>query len=303
MQLDDLFDKQSIESIAKKTKLSPEIIAKLLSKEFEGLQKTQALGALSIIEREYGISLESLREECKSHFADHKLSGIIPASVAPLRKEGRTGSKIFMLLFLAAVIFGAWYFFADYYKEKIGSMVSQEGLLITPAELDENRAVEQAKPKEAQAETIMPEQKSAAINEGNFSTVETNSAQAATPLTEEAVADANKSEANAAQETNETNLTTETPLSYENITLMPLKTMWFRLVDLESKKQTKFMRSKKLEIDLKEHGWLFSTSGAAFSLIANGVIEEFADKKEHYFRFDRDGIHPISNSEFQKALR
>ncbi len=302
MQLNELFDKQSIESIAKKTKLSPEIIAKLLKKEFKGLQKTQALGALSIIEREYGISLESLRDECKSHFADHKLSNIIPKSVAPMRNERRIGSKIFTLLFTAAVILGAWYFFADYYKEKIGSAASHEELLITHAELDENRAVEQAKPKEAQTETIMPEQKSAAINEGNFSTVETNSTQTATPLMEEAIADANKSEVSAAQESNETNLSPKAPLMHENITLMPLKTMWFRLVDLGSKKQTEFMRSKKLEIDLREHGWLFSTTGAAFSLIANGAIEEFNDKKEHYFRFDQNGIHPLTKREFQEAL-
>jgi hypothetical protein len=117
MQLNEVIEENSIATISKRTRLSVENIEKLVHRDFSGMKRVKALGFISILEREFGIELSSLKKECAEHFSsypdeefDAKLVVTIPESGEHV--GGKT-SKLLMLLILFAVGYGAWYFFAN----------------------------------------------------------------------------------------------------------------------------------------------------------------------------------------------
>ena len=125
MQLDDLIEAYTIDNIAKRTNITAEVISKLFDKEFKALKKTQALGAISIIEREYDVDLSALRQECRAYFGgEDALEGGLTV-LKPIDKEKRLMSKFFSLALLVLLACAAWYFFTEYYDQKIEPFESQ----------------------------------------------------------------------------------------------------------------------------------------------------------------------------------
>ncbi len=125
MQLDDLIEEQSITSIAKKTNIATEVISKLFNKEFETMRFSQAMGAIRIIEREYRVNLDDLRQECQTHFEDHSSmeSGLVKSS--QVKKKKTIFPKLFTVLLLILFVYSAWYFFTGYYKQKVSPLDPQ----------------------------------------------------------------------------------------------------------------------------------------------------------------------------------
>ena len=71
MQLNEIIEENTLTSISNRTRLSVENLEKLFKRDFGGLRKVQALGFISILEREYRTTLEPLRQECLAYF-DHE---------------------------------------------------------------------------------------------------------------------------------------------------------------------------------------------------------------------------------------
>ncbi len=128
MQLDDLIEEQSITSIAKKTNIATEVISKLFNKEFETMRFSQAMGAIRIIEREYRVNLDDLRQECQAHFEDHisMESGLVKSS--QIKKKKTIFPKLFTVLLLILFVYSAWYFFTGYYKQKVSPLDPQSAI-------------------------------------------------------------------------------------------------------------------------------------------------------------------------------
>jgi len=68
MQPNEIIEENSLESISRKTRLSVDNIEKIFRMDFTGLIKVQALGFISILEREYRTDLNELRAGCIAHF-------------------------------------------------------------------------------------------------------------------------------------------------------------------------------------------------------------------------------------------
>ncbi len=70
MQLNEIIEGNTLQSISDKTRLSVENLEKLFAQDFGAFRKVQALGFISILEREYRADLSDLREACYTYFAD-----------------------------------------------------------------------------------------------------------------------------------------------------------------------------------------------------------------------------------------
>ena len=332
MQLDELIEEQTIESIAKKTNMAERVITKLFNKEFETMNFPQVMGALSIIEREYGVDLGTLRQECKAYFADQYTSKSGVMGLTPIKKERRVLPRLLVVVFLGILAYGAWYFFTGYYNQKILPLDprSEKTLIDTILHGDDTAAkdAEQdtAKKNVSYSDVLEVITRDDDVADSTDKSVaeqrtETNqSVYVAAPETiEEESSDVNQSVPLAVSETavedqNDTAPTAdagETPevndtagqapvaMVREMMTLLPQKKMWFRLIDLNTKKRRSFKRKNKFEIDLKEHGWLFATQNAHFAIIDNDRFEEFSGEGKLFFRLDQEGIRQLSEDEYR----
>lgn len=333
MQLNDLIEEHTIESIAKKTNVTEEVITKLFNQEFKTMKLPQALGALSIIEREYGVDLGTLRQECKAYFedSDSSESGII--GLTPIKKERRVLPRLLVFAFLAILAYGAWYFFTGYYKQKILPLdPKNENTLIdtilhrndtaskdvksntTIESLPQSNMSEDIAEDDAATDSVdksMAEQGSesnlsmrAAVPETAVEEEDAETKQSTLSTVSESVVDEHNNTATTAEadeilEVTDTIGQAPVILARETMTLLPQEVMWFRLTSLDTKKKREFRRKDRYEIDLREHDWLFATENTHFAIIDNDNFEEFSGEGKLFFRLDQEGIHQLSEDEYR----
>jgi len=118
MQLNEVIEENSIETIAKRTRISVENIERLVNRDFSMMKRVKAQGFISILEREFNIELDSLKSECRDYFSSHPselFDASLVISAVPEDRGTRGGliSKILMLLVLFVVAYGAWSFFSN----------------------------------------------------------------------------------------------------------------------------------------------------------------------------------------------
>jgi hypothetical protein len=73
MQLNEIIEENTLPAISRKTRLSIENLEKLFENNFSGFRKVQALGFISILEREYRADLSDLREACETFFSENNV--------------------------------------------------------------------------------------------------------------------------------------------------------------------------------------------------------------------------------------
>ena len=333
MRLDDLIEEHTIESIAKKTNLAEKVITKLFDKEFKAMNFSQAMGVLTIIEREYNVDLDALRQECKDYFADHGSPEKETVALAPIKKERRAIPRLLAFVFLMILAYGAWYFFAEYYSQKILPIGSKSEKSLIDTILQGKDTASKDVKKDTTTKSNLPDDGSgviagdAAVTDSSDKTMVqqgTEANQSERTDTSEAVIDGEDAESNKSRlstisetaigEQNSTVATVGTSeaaeannsaeqvpvvLEREMMTLLPQEMMWFRLTNLDTKKRKTYKQKNKHEIDLREHDWLFATEDAYFAIIDKDRFEEFSGEGKLFFRLDQKGIHQLSETEYR----
>ncbi len=135
MQLNEIIEENSITTISKRTRISVENIEKLVKHDFSDMKRVKALGFISILEREFGIELDTLKKECQAYFSsspeeefDARLVVTVPESGD--HEGGRWVSRLLILLVLFGIGYGAWYFLADRESENDNNItVNHTGLI------------------------------------------------------------------------------------------------------------------------------------------------------------------------------
>jgi len=376
MQLEDLIEAYAIEGVARRTNITEEVIAKLLAKEFSTLKKTQALGAISIIEREYDVDLSSLRQECRAYFGGEDVLDGGLTVLRPIDQEKNVTSKFLSLALLVLLASGAWYFFTEYYDQRIDPFESQSAKPLDETSAKDQKVVSKegngsAENKSVAAESVSVEpdveqqiegieasirdiieengseiaketkkQKSdkqkSDKQEGDRQSTDEQSAEkqiAVEQTTQEqrtesvpgqsvesnksaenevpspALVEAEQNEAEQIKtvatneelvgaEQNETEKSAPV-LKRESITLLPMRKMWFRLVNYDTKKVRTFKRKDRYKIDLREHAWLLATENAQFAIIDKDRFDEYQGEGKLFFLFDQEGVHQLSEEEYR----
>ncbi len=341
MQLDELVKEETIRDIVNRTHISKNLLDRLTNKKFSELNKTQVMGIVSILEREYGVELNEIKEEANQYFKDEISDSNRFVVAEPVVRDNNFLFKFFVLVLIGMIAYGSWYFFSSYYKpapqdivptndkslldiiiagkdtimDKVNGKSSKETPVVmnvsedqvaivqsTPVESiktkEEPTSTQETKENNDKAQETTQKTIDESIDESRATTQEqdnNNEENSSTVVSEKKNIIATKQESDSTKDT----LATQR----EKITILPQKIMLFQLVNLKTKKELRFKRKEQYDINVKDHGWLFSSKNSVFAFVDNDIFEEYGGKGKIFFRLDQDGIHQLSEDEYKKALR
>jgi len=326
MQLDELIKSERLDNIIKKTHVSKIMLERLINREFDLLRRPQAIGSIAILEREYDIDLSELRKECNEYYDNNKVDNIGLIVGNPITRDNNFLPKLFVLILLFMVVYGAWYFFKSYYrpvvhdinlkneksfidiilegKDTIMNKVQGKSSDITVVKVESNDTTilsNRVKEPIIKEKQIIEENKTIQDEPA----IKKISVEEKKPVIEESiVVEKTIAEPKRILETNSSVASTNPfIIKREKITILPQKTMWFQLVNIDTKRLLKFKRKDQYDIIVKDHGWLFSTKNSTFAFIDNDIFEEYGGKGKFFFRLDKDGIHPLSQDEYNELRK
>jgi hypothetical protein len=138
MQLNEILEEHTIKAISEKTNISESNIDALVSSDFQKMNRVQAMGFLSIMEREYHADLSELRTEATEYYKGTRKDESITLGL-PQAPEKKGKSKFFMFIIFIMIGFAVWYAFINFDKVKLSSILpfSEEELskMIMPGKL------------------------------------------------------------------------------------------------------------------------------------------------------------------------
>ena len=117
MTLAEILEKHNMEDVNQKTNVTEDNIQALMDEDFSNLTRAKTIGFISILEREYGVTLQALREKATLYY-DANAIDMNYATAVGLREEGEEASSISLkwmwLVVLGLLVYGAWYFMTHY---------------------------------------------------------------------------------------------------------------------------------------------------------------------------------------------
>ncbi len=110
MQLNELIESEGLEIVNEKTNISIDNLKKLVDLDFEGLNRVKALGFLSILQREYGIEVDTIEDGIKSYFIEHTPNDTEPVLVSMDKVDNSSGFLKWIIIFI--ILGGVWYLYS-----------------------------------------------------------------------------------------------------------------------------------------------------------------------------------------------
>ena len=115
MQLNEIIEENSLPTISQRTRISVGNLEAIINRDWGRLKKVQALGFLSILEREYGIDLSDLKAECKAHFeampSPHEENP--PLIITAAEPSLKSGTKVVLVVAALLAAGGGWMAFVS----------------------------------------------------------------------------------------------------------------------------------------------------------------------------------------------
>jgi len=113
MNINDLFEKFSIEEINKKTKISPIALRYIKNKEFTKIQRVKFIGFVRIIEKEFNIDLSELIEEY-NQATQHTDTTTQNEPAVELKEPKKHNTLILLILAIVLFAIGAYLLYKQY---------------------------------------------------------------------------------------------------------------------------------------------------------------------------------------------
>jgi len=293
MQLNDILEENSVKAISQKTKISEENLENLLNKNFDAIKKIKTLGFISIIEREYNADLTALKEEAKEYYGASGADQSITLGM-PIMEEKKGKSKFFMLIIFALLGYATWYFLTQFDKKNLSEMIpfideSTIESFIADKKV-QSSDVEDLSIAKVSVDTV-PQKQNAEVVVQSEVIVE----EVAPQTNEDSVEHDTDNSVEVTQTVEDISPQTVTK---KTVSIVPVNRLWFGIVNADTFARENFSISEPYELDVSAHGWLLSTSSAAFSLHEGDETKEFNDAKEHYFKIDANGIEVLNKSDY-----
>jgi len=283
MQLNDILEKNSVKEISQQTQISTDNLENLFDKNFGTLKRVKTLGFISIIEREYNADLGDFAKEAKEYYADK--GGVQDAIFQhPTLEEEKGKSKLFMFIILILLGYATWYFITQFDKTNLSKIIP----------FVDNSTIESFTKKKKTEDNSVKELSIAKVSM-NVTKVkqDTKVATQSKVLPKKVITE------------KDTNITIQKPkdisakaIAKKTINIVPVKHLWFGLVDMKTKQREYFTISKSYELNVSSKKWLVATSSAAFSFKDGNSTKKFNDAKEHYFKIDENGIKVLTKSDY-----
>ncbi|RLA59281.1 MAG: hypothetical protein DRQ78_10805 [Epsilonproteobacteria bacterium] len=298
MQLNDIFEDNSIKTISSRTNISEENLKKLLEMDFEGLKRIKTFGFISILEREFKANLSAIKEDANEYYSEHYKDE--HASMPVAFTDGKEGkSKLFLFIVWVLLGYASWYFFTQYDQKRLGEWIPFvdeqmfESFIADEAK-DDNVTKEIPISKSLDSKTVPTETEKSQIKNTKVENFQIENPK----IVEKKVLAVENNETTILSDNIEEKTSQSQSMTQSTILLIPINRLWFGLVNSETKDRDHFSVSEPYEIEMGKNTWLLATSSAEFSLTKENNTQNFNDAKEHYFKLDKDGIQELSKSEY-----
>lgn len=253
-----------VEKIHEKTHISRDKIELVLTKSYGEINKIQFMGFISILEREYGIDLNDIKEEFLQYQEEHKNS-FQPKQSVILQPSSRAKQKWIMagLLLILMLIVGGYLTQAkmanDPYEEVMQLSTAAVEVIDDAKELNTSEAVE--------INATEP------VNEQNAS-VPQASAQPVQPVQNVSVA--------------------------SGLELRPVYKVWVGLIDLATQQKTQMITKEPIKIDTSKN-WLIVLGHGRVEIVSPAGNEMINDANTVWFQCENGVLKRLTNKEFIAA--
>jgi len=310
----ELFDKNSIKDISKKTRISEKDLEYIRDEDFDNISKTKGLGFIKIIEREYGVDLSEKREKLISYLKEHDRYKNKEFFIAPpsKRRYSKYIAFFILVLMLAGVIF-------IFYLKKPSSFstveksygeqnpIVNEAKEISGIEINSTNTTKEDGGSVAIEENmaeVADDNQTSMTTEENSSKVEAENKQ---QNIENNVSEAPKSVESSAEQVVTQVATTEKNTSkpaekvaMENsLILSPKSKLWVGVIDMNNHKKKSYIKDNNLTIAVNSD-MLIATGHGEFTLYYKDKKLSFSTKSPIRFYIKDGNLTEINKKEFIK---
>lgn len=310
MGLNEILEENSIKSISQKTRISEENIEDLFAENFKKINKTKALGFISIIEREYKANLSALKTKAIEYYGE-EVTGQDFVIAMPSKEGPKKKSKSFFVIVLLLLVVASWYFLSQYgQKHEISFLSLTHTRQMNDANISATLKEEVKQPIEnlsiAKAIASTKEDENNESNSSNDSNMTTEEKGHIALVTENSVEHNETLDLNKTTQTSQVEVAevqepvVETKALMRHISLVPVKKVWFGTVNLETKELQNLTVDQPYVFDIENASWLVATSAASFAMVDGDKTEKFTGKR-CYFKIDKNGVQVLDKDQFVNA--
>ncbi|PID47450.1 MAG: hypothetical protein CR967_04435 [Proteobacteria bacterium] len=316
----NVLEELGLGEVSRKTHIEVKFLEYMLNKDFGKLHRTNTLGFVKILQREYDIDLSEWVDEFEIFCIENKTKDDKTYSNALFgsdKKESRGFGKFLLFLLLLCLLAGAFYVlnnlgYIKMLQDKFTQNESNNTPYVKANIVDQTqKQLNDLQKKDiednVEVEVVVDE------NETNQLDAMTNlednqSNENPTPIIEKddnktiITSEIESSDPASFEENNETTKPkqepTENNLGPQKVFLTPPNRIWVGLINLENKKRRQYLTGKPIEIDLSMPQIIITGHGHFNFEYDNGKVESFNSNGKQYYYVDDGNIKKISKKEF-----
>ncbi len=253
------------QKIYEDTHIALKYVQSVIHESFEGLNRVQFLGFVSILEREYRIDLGDLKADGITYFDSINSKENINQGVFVSPKRTKKFGLVYIII--ALVLFALVAFF---------SLENQDTSEVR--KLDDT-AIESAQKTIEPKETIKP---LAVIEDTNDTKLaDVNMSVITTPIEEEKVVEEKKA------------------IVPQSLQIKPLSRLWIGYIDVKKRVKKQTVIKKSLSLDPTKE-WLLSLGHGNVEIEINGKVQKFHSTQSVRFIYKDGKLRQLSIDEFKK---
>lgn len=316
-----------LREVSNKTFINLENLTALIEKDFAKLNKTKALGFIQILQREFDVNLQELKNESLHYYHSQNHSKERYKQMAPVSREEEEKPKKFLsyLLLALAAGLGAYFLFFNTPKSEEPDVVdlnvvkndtvtqeAQESLLA----LDEQYESETNDSDEVDLNKVVEEMFHNDINETALENNETNSTESNitfAPAEEENITLEDNGSVSVIEKITQVEVTpqkVEKPIVQksqkevknshkEGLYIEPIQKAWVGVIFLDSMKKKDFLIRKTLKLDASKDQ-IILVGHKNFKIFNKRLEQGFKSKKMVRFLYKDGELREISKKEYIK---
>ena len=250
-------------------------IQSILYENFEGLNKLQFLGFLSIIEREYGCNLSELRSRGIEYYDELSKNSEVVINEAIYKAPSNKKNMMLVYIIIALVIFMIAVIYSMDSSEESFNSIPSEGNIIE--EVKQNIIADRNN-----SEDNSSEKKVISLENNDSENIEQNITLKAEPVVLESK---------------------ETVATYNHsFEIISKKRVWLGYIDLTDQKKYQKTFKGKLELD-SEKEWLLYFGHGHVDIVIDGEVEKFNDRNTLRLYYKDGKLRKITLKEFRRLNR
>ncbi len=248
------------QKIYEQTHISKEHVQAILHESFDGLNKVQFLGFISILEREYATELSDVKSKGLSFFEQlPKYNKKDESDIFISSRESKNNTKIYVAIAVILILMAALYFTIN------DSFKSEENI--------DNSLIQSAKEKVQQKNQILDDNLEKETKDINVSQEDIIVPKEEVKIEEEVVVDSLK--------------------------IFPKSKLWMGYIELNTNRHYQKIFDDSIELDTAKD-WLLLLGHGSVKIEVNGEIKEFNNKGNLRFLYQNSHLKDITTEEFKE---